>query len=159
VETSRGARLALLLLEGFNSMAAEVVAELARQGHPGVTPTHEFTLRAVDEGATDASAVGRRLGVSKQAAAKTIAALDHLGYLARATDPNDARRKELRVTARGYEMQAIGAATFDDLRTRWLAGIGEEQAIATENALLALNGGEPRRPWGTAAAETDAEPR
>jgi DNA-binding MarR family transcriptional regulator len=128
-------------------MVEEVVAELTRQGHPGVTATHEFALRAIDEGANDASALGRRLGVSKQAAAKTIAAHEHLGYVERVADPKDARRKELRVTARGYEMQAIGGATFDKLRERWQASIGGQQASATENALLELNGGEPRGPW------------
>jgi hypothetical protein len=49
-------------------MVVEVVAELTRQGHPEVTATHEFALRAIDDGANDASALGRRLGVSKQAA-------------------------------------------------------------------------------------------
>jgi DNA-binding MarR family transcriptional regulator len=151
VETSKGARLALLLLESFTAMAEEVVAELARQGHPGVTVTHEFALRAIDEGANDASALGRRLEVSKQAAAKTITALEHLGYVERVTDPNDARRKELRVTARGYEMQAIGGATFDKLRKRWQASIGSQRVRATENALRELNAGEPRGPRGSAS--------
>jgi DNA-binding MarR family transcriptional regulator len=152
VETSEGARLALLLLESFTAMAEEVVAELARQGHPGVTVTHEFALRAIDEGANDASALGRRLEVSKQAAAKTITALEHLGYVERVADPRDARRKELRVTPRGYEMHAIGAAAFDKLRERWQASIGSQQVRATENALRELNGGEPRGPWGTGSA-------
>ena len=152
VETSEGARLALLLLESFTAMVEEVVAELARQGHPGVTVTHEFALRAIDDGANDASALGRRLEVSKQAAAKTITALEQLGYVERVADPSDARRKELRVTARGYEMDAIGGATFDKLRKRWQASIGSQHVRATENALRELNGGEPRGPWGSASA-------
>jgi DNA-binding MarR family transcriptional regulator len=152
VETSEGARLALLLLESFHAMVGEVHAELARQGHPGVTATHEFALRAIDEGASDASALGRRLEVSRQAAAKTIAALEHLGYVEREADPDDARRKELRVTARGYEMQAIGGAAFDKLRERWQASVGSQQVRATENALRELNGGEPRGPWRAASA-------
>ncbi len=152
VETSQGARLALLLLGSFTTMVEEVVAELARQGHPGVTVTHEFALRAIDEGANDASALGRRLGVSKQAAAKTITALEQLGYVERVAHPSDARRKELRVTSRGYEMDAIGGATFDKLRERWQASIGSQHARATENALRELNGGEPRGPWGPPSA-------
>ena len=86
--------------------------------------------------------------MSKQAAAKTIAALGHLGYVERTTDPTDARRKALRVTARGYEMHAIGGATFDRLRERWRASVGVQRANLTETALLALSGGEPRGPWG-----------
>jgi DNA-binding MarR family transcriptional regulator len=152
VETSQGARLALLLLGGFTAMVEEVHTELARHGHPGVTATLEFALAAIEEGASDASALGRRLGVSKQAAAKTITALEHLGYVERGPDPTDARRKELRVTARGYEMHAIGGAAFDKLRQRWQASIGSHQVSVTEDALRELSGGEPRRPWGAASA-------
>ena len=72
---SRGAELALLLLGGFHSMTDEVIAELADRGHPGVRPVHEFALRAIDTGADTASELGRRLSVSRQAAAKTITAM------------------------------------------------------------------------------------
>ncbi|MFJ8602661.1 MarR family winged helix-turn-helix transcriptional regulator [Streptomyces shenzhenensis] len=82
-------------------MADEVIAELANRGHADVRPLHEFALRAVDAGADTASELGRRLSVSKQAAAKTIAALEQLGYVDRETDPHDARRKPVRVTPRG----------------------------------------------------------
>ncbi len=152
VETSQGARLARLLLETFTAMVEEVRAELARQGHPGVTATLEFALAAIDEGANDASALGRRLDVSRQAAAKTITALESLGYVERVADPGDARRRELRVTARGYEMHTIGTAVFDQVRQRWQAGIGSHRLSVTENALRDINGGEPRNPWGHASA-------
>ena len=82
---SQGAELALLLLGGFHSMTDEVIAGLAGRGHPGVRPVHEFALRAIDTGADTASELGRRLSVSKQAAAKTIAALQRLGYVDRAS--------------------------------------------------------------------------
>ena len=72
---SPGAQLALLLLGGFESLTARVIAELAEKGHPGVTATQEFALRAIDRGAADAAALGRELGVSRQAAAKMIEAL------------------------------------------------------------------------------------
>lgn len=80
-------------------------------------PTHEFALVAIDEGVTTATALGRRLSVSKQAAAKMIAVLEQLDYLGRMPDPDGARSKCLRVTDRGHEMAAIGATTFDQLRT------------------------------------------
>src|SRR3954449_7347592 len=101
---SPGAELALLLLGGFQSMVDDVHGELAHRGHPGVRAAHEFALRAIDEGADTASTLGRRLGVSKQAAAKTVAVLQRLGYVELAPDPDDARRKRIRVTPRGHEM-------------------------------------------------------
>lgn len=132
---SQGADLALLLLGGFHSMTDEVVAELAARGHPGVRAVHEFALRAIDSGADTASELGRTLDVSKQAAAKTIAALEQLGYVGRESDPEDARRKPLRVTPRGREMVAVGGALFDEVRERWAARIGAEQLAALEELL------------------------
>lgn len=137
VETSSGAALALLLLDGFEAMTAEVVVELAGQGHPGVTATHAFALLAVDAGASGASALGRRLGVSKQAAAKTIAALEQLGYVERVADPADARRRPLRVTPRGYEMNAIGGAAFTQLKDQLQRTLGDD-GLASLEAALAL---------------------
>ena len=124
---SQGAELALLLLGSFHSMTDQVIAELADRGHPGVRPVHEFALRAIDTGADTASELGRRLSVSKQAAAKTIAALQRLGYVEIEPDPTDARRKRIQVTPRGHDMIAIGSALFDDLRDRWAAQIGAQQ--------------------------------
>ena len=108
-------------------MVDEVVAELGRRGHPGARAVHEFALRAIDGGAVTASDLGRRLSVSKQAAAKTIAALEELGYVDRGADPADARRKRLRVTAHGHEFMAVGGALFDDVRARWAAQIGAQE--------------------------------
>ena len=99
-------------------------------------------------GADTASELGRRLSVSKQAAAKTIAALQKLGYVDREVDPNDGRRKRLRVTPRGYEMIAIGGALFDDVRERWAAQIGVRQLSALEAHLGQLVGLQAD-PWDT----------
>lgn len=132
---SQGAELALLLLGGFHSMVDDVVAELDRRGHPGVRAAHEFALRAIDGGAETASELGRRLDVSKQAAAKTIAALEDLGYVAREDDPGDARRKRLRVTERGHELMRVGGALFDDVRDRWAAQIGARELDALQAQL------------------------
>ncbi|WP_211244289.1 MarR family winged helix-turn-helix transcriptional regulator [Actinospica robiniae] len=140
---SRGAELALLLLGGFQSMADEVHSELAHRGHPGVRASHEFALRAVDEGADTASELGRRLSVSKQGAAKTIAALERLGYLERESDSSDGRLKRLRVTDHGHDMMTLGASLFDDVRERWAAQMGPGQLEALEAHLARLVASRP----------------
>jgi DNA-binding MarR family transcriptional regulator len=139
VPRSPGVELALLLLDGFHSRTDEVRAELADRGHPGVRAGHEFTLRAIDAGADTASELGRRLSVTKQAAAQAIAALEQLGYVVRKADPGDARLKRLQVTPRGREMMTLGAALFDEVRDRWAAqiGAGELDALQAQLARLA----------------------
>lgn len=130
-----GVRLARLLLGAFEEMVDDVVGHLAAHGHPGVTANLEFALAAVAGGADSASALGRALGTTRQAAAKTVATLEQLGYVERADDPDDARLKRLRVTPRGEEMSAIGAARFDALRDRWAARLEPGAAEAAEVAL------------------------
>jgi DNA-binding MarR family transcriptional regulator len=128
----------MLLFGGFTAMVDEVVVELDRRGHPGVTASHEFALQAVNAGARNASELGRALGVSRQAAAKSITALEQLGYIERQSDPSDGRQKQLVVTDRGYDMVRIGAATFDKIRTRWSKQLGRAQLDVLESSLRAL---------------------
>lgn len=138
MDSTPGTRLASLLDQAFQAMVAAVVDELGRQGHPGVTATLEFALVAIRAGAQDASALGRALGVSKQAAAKTIATLESLGYISRVAHPADARRKRLVVSERGEEMVAVGAGVFDQLRHRWIETVGVADVEQAETTLRAL---------------------
>lgn len=124
---SRGAELALLLLGGFRALVEQGQEELERHGHPGIRPVHEFALRAVSEGARSTSELGRQLGVTKQAAAKTVAFLLERGYLQQTGDDDDARRKILTVTPRGTELLTTGQRLFDGLRERWAARIGDDE--------------------------------
>jgi len=146
---SPGAELALLLLGGFQSMVDDVHGELAHRGHPGVRASHEFALRAIDEGADTASGLGRRLSVSRQGAARVIAALEKLGYVEREPDSSDGRLKRLRVTDRGHDMMTLGASLFDDVRERWAAQMGPERLGAFEAHLARL---VARRPSSVEAA-------
>lgn len=135
-----GADLALLLLGGFRSLAHSASAELARRGHEDVQPGHEFAMRAIAAGASNASDLARRLSVSKQAAAKTIALLEERDYVARRDDPHDARRKLLEVTEQGLEMLRQGEAIFEELRKDWENRIGADELARLEANLAVLVG-------------------
>src|SRR5689334_25190233 len=80
---SYGFELPLLLFGGFRSIIDELHAELARCGHPDLRPAHGFALQAIGLGGATATEAGRRLGISKQAAGKTIDRLEELGYVHR----------------------------------------------------------------------------
>jgi DNA-binding MarR family transcriptional regulator len=140
-----GADLALLLLGGFRVLVDDAVLELAARGYEDVRPVHDFAMRAIAAGADNASELGRRLSVSKQAAAKTVAVLEERGYVARGADPLDARRKRLQVTALGFEVMREGEAVFDELRDKWKRKIGAKQLERLETDLTALVGASPVR--------------
>ncbi|WP_406038893.1 MarR family winged helix-turn-helix transcriptional regulator [Micromonospora sp. NBC_00898] len=127
--------LPLLLLAGFRTLIDDLHAELARQGHPDLRPLHGFVLQAVGVDGTTASELGQRLGVSKQAAGKTVDRLVALGYLDRADDPADARRKLVRMTEHGLDGLRRSAVVFDELRDRWAATLGPDRVAALEDDL------------------------
>ncbi|MEU4435859.1 MarR family winged helix-turn-helix transcriptional regulator [Micromonospora chalcea] len=130
-----GFALPLLLLAGFRTLVDDLHAELARQGHPELRPAHGFVLQAVGPDGTTASDLGQRLGVSKQAAGKTVDRLVALGYLERVDDPADARRKLVRTTTKGRDGLHRSAAVFDELRDRWAATLGADRVAAIEDDL------------------------
>lgn len=137
-----GFELPLRLLMAFRVLIDEVHAELARQGHPDLRPMHGFVFQAIGPHGTTAVELGRLLGVSKQAAGKTIDGLERLGYVERGVDPNDARRKVVRLTARGVDSLAKSAAIFEDLRAKWAGALGAERLRALEEDLRTMTPGD-----------------
>jgi DNA-binding MarR family transcriptional regulator len=133
-----GHELALRLLLGFRVLVDAVHADLTSHGHPELRPVHGFVLQAVGPSGATAVELGRRLGVSKQAAAKHIDFLEDRGYLERTTDPRDARRKPVRVTGQGLDFLRRSAVAFDEVRAGWARTLGEQRLRALEADLRAV---------------------
>ncbi|MCP2261098.1 DNA-binding transcriptional regulator, MarR family [Streptoalloteichus tenebrarius] len=140
-----GFELPLRLFLGFRVLIDDLHAELARQGHPDVRPMHGFVFQAIGAEGTTAAELGRRLGISKQAAGKTVDALERLGYLRREADPGDARRKVVRLTERGLDCLARSARIFDELRARWAEVLGADRLRALEADLRRVTPAEAFR--------------
>ncbi|MEO3874260.1 MarR family winged helix-turn-helix transcriptional regulator [Nonomuraea sp. B12E4] len=133
--SSPGFELPLRLLLAFRVLIDELHAELARQGHPDIRPMHGFVMQAIGPEGTTAVELGRTLGVSKQAAGKTVDTLERIGYVERTLDPADTRRKIVRLTPFGLDALNRSARIFDDLRARWSAELGEDRLSALESDL------------------------
>lgn len=133
-----GFELPLLLFAGFRALIDALHAELAAQGHPDMRPAHGFAMQAIGLDGATASEVGRLLGISKQAAGKTVDRLVALGYAERATDSADGRRKLVRLTPRGIDALARSAAIFEDLRARWASTLGTSRLRELEDSLRVM---------------------
>lgn len=140
-----GYELPLLLLAGFRAVIDEAHAELASRGHPGLRPAHGFAMQAIGVFGATAADVGRRLGVSKQAAGKTVDRLVDLGYAERGGEAADRRRKLVRLTPRGTEALALSAEAFGHVRDRWAGLLGAERVAAIEDGLRTVTPGQPLR--------------
>jgi DNA-binding MarR family transcriptional regulator len=133
-----GYELPLLLLSAFRGIIDELHAQLAREGHPELRPAHGFTMQAIGIDGATATEVGRRLGISKQAAGKTIDRLTELGYADRFDDPADGRRKLIRLTPRGIESLARSAAIFARIRADLARQLGPDRLRQFEADLRAV---------------------
>jgi DNA-binding MarR family transcriptional regulator len=140
-----GFELPLLLFAGFRSIIDELHAELARRGHPDMRPAHGFALQAIGLNGATATEAGRRLGISKQAAGKTVERLEELGYVARSGDEADRRRKLVKLTPRGIDALTLSAMIFEDIRARWAAELGADRLAGMEDALREMVPGETFR--------------
>ena len=135
-----GFELPLRLLAAFRRLIDYLHAELARQGHPDMRPMHGFVFQAIGPYGTTAAELGRRLGVSKQAAGKTIDSLERLGYVIRVPDSVDQRQKTVELTDRGIDALQRSARIFEELRARWAGTVGIDRLRALEDDLLAVTG-------------------
>jgi DNA-binding MarR family transcriptional regulator len=144
-EGTAGYELPLLLLAGFRAVIDEAHAELAARGHPELRPAHGFAMQAIGTFGATAADVGRRLGVSKQAAGKTIDRLTELGYAERGGESADRRRKLVRLTPQGTEALALSAEAFAHVRTRWAGLLGADRVAALEADLRAAAPGQALR--------------
>jgi DNA-binding MarR family transcriptional regulator len=143
--SNAGYELPLLLFGGFRAIIDELHAELARRGHPGLRPAHGFAMQAIGFGGATASDIGRRLGISKQAAGKTVERLEALGYAKRAADGADRRRKLVRLTPRGIAALTQSAMIFGDIHARWAQTLGPDRLADLEAGLRTMVPGETFR--------------
>jgi DNA-binding MarR family transcriptional regulator len=130
-----GWELPLLLFAGFRSLIDQLHTTLAERGHPDVRPVHGFAMQAIGMRGASISEIGRRLGVSKQAAGKTVDRLAALGYVERVDDPRDARSKLVRLTPRGLDSLRQAAEIFEQLRASWVARLGADRVRSIESSL------------------------
>lgn len=139
----QGFELPVLLARAFRGLIDALHHELAERGHPEARPIHGFALQAIGPDGATLSELGRRLGVSKQAATKTAAGLERLGYIIREAHPSDARAVRLRRSRRGEELLSQSAEIFERLRASWATELGLEriQALEDDLELIAMGSG------------------
>jgi len=139
----RGHDLVFVLMGSFRRIIDDLHAELATRGFPEARPAHGFALQAIGPHAVTITDLGRRLGISKQAAAKTVKGLAALGYVTRERDPADARANRVRRSDRGEELLHESAAILERQKQEWIALLGEERFTALISDLYRLGGGAP----------------
>ncbi len=133
-----GWELGIGLLAAASALFAELHARLAEQGHPELRPAHGYAFQAIGAHGATATQLGERLGITKQAAGQMARELIRLGYVRAGRDDADARRRPLRLTARGEDALVRTVAVFEALREEWVTAAGPRRVAETAEALDAL---------------------
>ena len=123
--------LRYLLLDAFRALDREIEAALEDRGVGELRPSQAATLLLVDRGGTRLSDMAQRAEVTKQAMMQLVDDLQEMGCVRRVPDPEDARAKFVRLTAKGLRHRASArkAVQAVDSRIRRRLGIRRYEAL------------------------------
>jgi DNA-binding MarR family transcriptional regulator len=114
----------------------EVVAErLTDAGFAGVRQSHGYVVQHLIEQDRTITGLAGRMGVTQQAASKTVAEMVRLGILEFAASP-DRRAKFVRLSARGRESVHLARRIRRRLDGRLLRKLGPDRYAAAKSTLL-----------------------
>lgn len=105
---------------------------------PALRASQSALLPLIDVEGTRLTVLAARLGVSKQAVSQLVDEMEQLGVLERAPDPNDARAKLVRFTAKGRRGMLEGMKGLRELEDELAEKIGKNKMKDLRRTVLAL---------------------
>ncbi|MDC0744922.1 MarR family winged helix-turn-helix transcriptional regulator [Polyangium mundeleinium] len=127
----------LALFVGY-TLSAEVLGELRAAGHPDLRMSHGLVFQHLLALDRTISELAKLLGVTQQAASKSAAELESLGYLTRVADPADARVRRLRLSARAHDAITCARAARARIDRTLAKQLGKERLASTRQALAEI---------------------
>ena len=124
------------------SGAPRLRAAFAAAGLDGIRPAQSVALVPLAAGGMHASGLADRLGVSRQAVAQAITALERHRYVTRVPDPVDARSRIIELTPRGRQVLRVMRSNALDLEEHWQQILGQRRFGELRNTLQMLLDGE-----------------
>ncbi|MBV8758284.1 MAG: MarR family transcriptional regulator [Deltaproteobacteria bacterium] len=84
-------------------------------------------------------------GISKQAMAEAVDAMEAAGYVERIADPDDGRARRIRLTRRGRDAGFYARQLVREVEARWEARVGKAKVTALRETLRAIADARPAR--------------
>jgi DNA-binding MarR family transcriptional regulator len=107
--------------------APRLRAAFAAAGLDGIRPAQSVALVPLATGGLHASDLADRLGVSRQAVAQAVSALERNGYVTREPNPDDARAQIIELTPRGRQALRLMRSNALDVQKRWQHTLGPQR--------------------------------
>jgi DNA-binding MarR family transcriptional regulator len=129
--------LGLFLGQRMNDL---VLAKCKHKGYPEMRVSHGYVIQHLVETngpvVRTGTELARRMGVTQQAASKTIAELVHLGVV-EARPSADRRAKEVRLSARGWKGVVAARAIRARIEAKLAEHVGGGRYLAAQETLRA----------------------
>ena len=125
VEAQRGRNLRQLLLRASRLVNRDVVAGLQARGYAGLRSTHTTLLSNIDLVGSSVTEAADRAGITKQAMGRLASELEDAGYIRIEADPQDARVRVIRLTAKGNKLMRDSFDVMTELERRYARMIGD----------------------------------
>lgn len=116
--------LVQLLAGAHHWVLANLVRLMAEKGHTSLTGKDLVLFSHLDCGVTQASAVARRMGVTRQAVYKSTKHLQMTGALELKADPDDQRQKIIDMTPLGEKIAVDARSSLAEIETYLTGKIG-----------------------------------
>lgn len=132
-----------LLLEAHRALASEFIDEMGERGWEDVRPGHAALFMHIDRrSGTRLTELARRSRMTKQGMMLLVDDLEQRGYVRRVPDPEDARAKIVRLTARGRRYVAEARRAVGAIEVRLRRDLGQRDYETLQGALAFLAGVE-----------------
>jgi DNA-binding MarR family transcriptional regulator len=102
-----GPYLGWLTRQVWQWVRQSVAAEVAAAGFADLNPAHLALFRNPAPDGMSPSELAEQLQITKQSVNELLGHLEQRGYLVREPDPRNSRRRRIRLTGQGREVQAI----------------------------------------------------
>jgi DNA-binding MarR family transcriptional regulator len=123
-------------------MGEEIERALEDRGVGELRPSQAAALLLVDRSGTRLSELAERAGITKQAMMQLVDQLESQGCLRRTPDPNDARAKVVRLTAKGLRYRARARGALHAVESRARRHLGRRRYEGLRGALQDLTARE-----------------
>ena len=118
------------------AMLDEVSARLAAEGYGDTRSADGVIVQHLVDWPRSVSDLAARMGVTQQAASKSVADLEARGYLARRPDPDDGRVRRVTLTDRGHAVVEAARRHRAAVDAEVAALVGPRRAAAARRTLL-----------------------
>jgi len=118
------------------AMADEVQRRLVGDGLDNIRFADGVVFQHLVDGPLTIGALADRLGVTQQAASKSVADLERRGYVARRPDPDDARARFVVLTARGEAAIAGARRHREEVAAELAARLGPRRVEGARRVLV-----------------------